>query len=75
MSTWALLHEGELRQFLEHEKAIWPFRANSWNIPSSPGHHLITARSRTANGVPGSYCSISSLGCFSILGSIFTEAL
>lgn len=37
MSTWALLHEGKLKQFLEHEKALWPFRDNSWNIPNSPG--------------------------------------
>lgn len=65
MSTWALLHEGKLKPFSEREKAIWPFRADSWNIPNSPGHHLITTRSRTASCLPGgSRCSISSSGCF-----------
>lgn len=53
MSTWALLCKGELKQLLEHEKAVRPFRAASWNIPNSPGHHLITTRSRTASGLPG----------------------
>lgn len=40
MNTWALLHQGELGPFSVHEKPIWPFGANSWNIPNSPGHHF-----------------------------------
>ena len=64
MSTWALLL-GELQWFSEHEKAIWPFRAESWNIPKSPRQCLITTRSRTASGLPGGFCcSISSLQYF-----------
>ena len=64
MSTWALLL-GELQWFSEHEKAIWPFRAEPWNIPKSPRQCLITSRSRTASGLPGGFCcSISSLRYF-----------
>lgn len=76
MSTWALLHQGELGPFLEHEKPIWPFGANSWNIPNSPGTILITTRSRTA-----AVCLVGLVApfplrvAFSILDSTSTKSL
>lgn len=61
MSTWALLHKGKLKQFLKHEKAIWSLRADSWNIPSSPGHCLVASHSRTPGSFLGGFSrSISS---------------
>lgn len=61
MSTWALLQEQVLRQFEEQEKAIWPLQADSWNVPNSLRHHLVTIQSITVSGFLGGFCcSISS---------------